>query len=177
MHSPNAWVLLLRCTYILCPLTTAFLLIAQFIIRKGCHVAPVRVNASLWPAVVLASFVQNFTVPVCICLGSTYNCWQSRMQAARCTMSIPFRSAESWHHPFYLAAWLTPDALFHGPIHWQLQWSPGSVQLPSALMTMVYASSGGCPLYQLWHWYQPPFEDPVVCSLLTILQGCHFLLR
>ena len=92
--SPNALVLLLSCTYILHPLSIAFLLIAQFIIRKGYHIAPVRTNASLlWPAVVLASLVQNFhrswVESVCICLRSMYNCWKSHMQAARCTMSVP----------------------------------------------------------------------------------------
>ena len=176
--SPNACVLLLSSTSMLRPLT-AFLPTAQFIIRKKCHIAPVRINALLWPAAVLASFVQNFhsswAESVCICLGSMYNCWQSLMQVARCTMSVPFRSAESWRHPFHVATRLPLDTLFQGPIHWQLQWSPGSVQLLSKPMTTVCTSSGGCRLYQLWHGYQPPSED-LVCSLLAIVQGCHFLL-
>lgn len=64
-----------------------------------------------------ASFVQNFNSSwveyVCIYLKSVRNCWVSCMQAARCTMLVPFKSLESWLHPFHLATWLTLDALFH----------------------------------------------------------------
>lgn len=85
--SSNAWVLLFSCTYILCSITTAFLLIAEYIIRKGCHITAARRNSSpLWPAVVLASFVQNvhssWVKSVSVCIRSMCNCWQSHMQAA-----------------------------------------------------------------------------------------------